>query len=685
MFKDTARFAAKKLIFSCVLLTVLLICLFSCKMFSGGDDYPNTDNPSTDVFYSPDERFVTVYFDGNAPPSQLGRALTLKNAKQTVNYFEVVFRYRESGSVYINSSVDWAAGNSVGISGVYRTNTGIDYSHATATPLVGEGSALLFAGKREGDNRTLLAVGKIIKVNDQPVSNLGGAIITTGTTSVTFELAAIKAGTSNTDIADSSFFTNAANPGGNPSRADTFLVPSYPVAAKDFPLYRFDTPAGPLDRIVRGVYEFGIDTVGPTQFSEYQDGIICAGAGSVYPAHPQYSQGDSAVTTGSLKIDTTTVVTMLNNTASGVRVENPQFEFNIDHTDTNAGRVFAFGFEIPVRNLTTSETKIWHLRPSSYENREYLDDGRGGTGGTVLVGIGEADDYTGFKLVVNSPPHKLIYNINVGWNFDINGLALAFLRRDDSFVGIVSPFSPLVSYQMVATPDNIPLTLNPVSSIPSGSTGVRTILVTYISGGLHYTAEFTILCANVPNVEVDSSGTIVGANIKSIGDFSHLSSLINGLTISGTHIWLLTRDLDISGILGTLGVGSDALLIIMAANDSIKLTRSSQSSFTVNTNANNLTIYFGRWPFSNYAIIDGYLYPTSSFKIDAGGTTVTTPATTYNTPLFTTSGPNRFVQVSPDMEIYNVENSSNVGLLVTTYDYAADGRDKDSPRPQHPQ
>jgi len=682
---------AKKLIFSCVLFTALSIIL-TCKMFSGGGDYDGSggytdDSGSSNVYYSPDGKSVTLYLNGNAPPSRGGRALSLPLAKSSVDYFEVVF-YSLDGGGRVDRAA-WVANQSASID-VYRTSGGIDYSGTSVSSVVGmgTGAALLFAGKRSDksllpaiDKKSLLAVGKICKVDDVDTGG-GPAMITTDTQSVTFELAAIKAGTINRDNGHgtppdprtpnnfSSFLTNAVDPGDiiEQDGTSTIVVPSYPIAVKDFPLYRFQTPSWPSSgTIVKGQYEFSIDTSNPSiQFSNYQGGIVVAAAGIVfYPIRPKYSQGSVDVITSLISFDQTTDVEMMNNKISGATFQNPvEFEFEIKNDPIGGGRVFAFTFEIPVHNLTATGTDTWYLMPASYENREYLDDGKGGTGGAVLVGVGEHEDYFGFQFKVLTPPNKKLFNNTVGWNFDITGIRLVFLRRDGSPVNDnVSPIPPNVRYDMIGYANN-PLT--PGTAITGNPTGTRTIRVTYDIGGTEYYDDFIILCANVPNVNPDLSNV----TLRKVDDETHLSALLGGGTLTGTTVWLITRNIDIS--LGpTVNRWMDgspgATLFIMAANDDVQLTRSEPSANPViNFGSGELTIYIGRWPFSNYAIIDGQMLPTSSFVFDPGSTGF----------FFGGTATNKTVIVSPDMAIWNVDRLSNA------YNPALDNRVPGQPYPQ---
>jgi len=395
MFKRTVLkniFSHVRLNFlAAVLLTFLITGFFySCRMFGGGDyndskGYTDDSDYGRDVAYSPDGKFVTIYFDGKAPPSRGSRSLTLPLAKMAVDYYEVVFLH-SNGTV---GRAAWGNGESAGVNGVYRTDSGVYYSSTSASPASGAGSALLFAGNRS--DKTLLALGKISSVSrldDYGVLTVySDKKITSGTVSVTFELAALKAGTNN-NSADSSFLTSAGDPGSiNVSDVNTIIVSSYTIDTESFPLYRF-----PYNYTIYGTYTFKIDH-STISFSDYQNGIILAEPPQNYVYAWTEELRYQSIATTSLTLDQTTEVRMLNNVygTNTDPVENiVEFEFEIKNDPTVRG--FAFSFEIPVHNLDSTGTDTWFIRPAYGYYNHQLDNGKNETG-AVLIGIGGVGDF----------------------------------------------------------------------------------------------------------------------------------------------------------------------------------------------------------------------------------------------------------------------------------------------------
>jgi len=176
----------KKLAFYSMLI---LVFLASCRPF-------NPEEPTEPAPADKEMTSVTVYLDGNGPPES--RAMNKSLAEMGCDYFEVVFLYNGTAV-----SGQWKIGERAMINGVYR-DTPIDYSSVSDSPAAGTGSAILLAGKSD---RTLMAIGKLP----------AGTVIDQNTKSVTFEVAAIKTGVSET-LSESSFLTAAVyDATGNPN------------------------------------------------------------------------------------------------------------------------------------------------------------------------------------------------------------------------------------------------------------------------------------------------------------------------------------------------------------------------------------------------------------------------------------------------------------------------------------
>jgi len=488
LIKEVNMYKTRKLFFTTfaavAFAAILISLLLTCVPFGPPDDYDDEDYVYTDVEYSPDGSLVTIYLDGSAPVRQ-NRALTKSLAILGHDLFEVAFAYKNnSGQVAVARSV-WETGHAAGISGVYREGAGVDYSLVRNVSSMGSdtGSAILFVGKKS--DRTLLAVGRLAQVDgvgdrygnptvNPPVAPTPIPNITKNTRTVTFEVAALKAGVNLTPTS-SSFWTDSevATPTNydNISPGNTKVL-NVLIGQKPFPLFRLPYTTG---RYMHGVYKFNVvtNTSGRNDFNRYYvDGIIqktpvaaITGGDTVvrYPTAtvatvdynriPRYPVGDNkwntvldssiieyagvdqnnpqphtSTTAGTrVRVSTSSIAAAgtpfnngQNNPDNPVNPNNDnneglRFEIGPVPTETNTnGLVFAFSFEVPVYPLTNLDSRgdgfSWYLRPGYDSYRDDLDDGIGGTGGAILIGTGDFDSTTNNSIYLYRPPSKTKYN-----------------------------------------------------------------------------------------------------------------------------------------------------------------------------------------------------------------------------------------------------------------------------------
>jgi len=446
--------------FAAAFAAILASLLLTCVPFGPPDDYE--EYTYTDVEYSPDGSSLTIYLDGSAPVRH-SRALTLSLAKAGHDFFEVAFHHPETNTV---ARAVWETGHAAGVSGVVRN---IDYASAFSSGAAlgsGQGAAILFVGKKS--DRTLLAVGKLAQVNGEV-----GTFIGPDAKTVTFEVAALKAGVSS-NSSSSSFKTDAISPAGqdvytsiSAANTDVFNVV---IGVRPFPLFRLDKAGS---QYVHGEYQFEVvsSTTGPFAGIEfetyYRRGIIqkapvpppappsadsivkyptatvvtTGGGGSVtYNRIPRYSVGDGQYQTVKFniitdyEIDGVTTVAAANIAAANTPFSNPvQFRIGPTSSIMNS-HVFAFSFQVPVYPLTNIDSRAgefsWYLRPGYDSYRDDLDDGIGGSGGAILIGTGDFEQAASASIYVKTLPDKTKYNGVTStaaagpWIFDTEGIEI---------------------------------------------------------------------------------------------------------------------------------------------------------------------------------------------------------------------------------------------------------------------
>jgi len=359
----------KKLIFYSILV---LVFLAACT-----PDSEETDN--TQPEYPPGQEItkITVYLDGYEPPAQ-SRAINKDFAKMGCDYFEVIFLYN-------NNTVmgQWRIGEKAGVNGVIR---GVNYRNVSSAPPSGEGSAILLAGKSD---KTLMAIGRL---------SSGSTSITTTTTSVTFDVAAVKVGV-NPDLTVSSFLTAGMGKPNYSTVADTNTETVYEDIESLYFL-AFKLPGNVSS--IQATYNFKLDA-SSVSFADYNNAsgnaIYVSSSGTAYKKRPSYSMEEGGNINGGNSVPIldirpeTTVVNMGNNqrTSSAEVPFVPKVEFTFDTRGAELGSIFALVFQIPVYVLRP-ECGVWYIRPGYGVLNYELDNGTGGMGGAVLIKIGDAEE-----------------------------------------------------------------------------------------------------------------------------------------------------------------------------------------------------------------------------------------------------------------------------------------------------
>jgi len=339
--------------------SVLLICFITCCAVQPPDSVIDSGLGFTDVVYSNGGRTLTIYLEGGAPETKESRALSSGMAQMSHDFYEVVFEYEGYAA-----RASWELGQAVGISGVYRTDAGVDYSTVNAGAPAGK--AVLFAGTKA--DKTLLGIGRLVAADGE-----SGALITTSTRSITFEVAALSAGV------DSGFTISHGN-------ADFVLLEDTDnTVSKEFPVFVL-----PLDQEITAVYTIDVNA----DISDYINAVKIREPGKVILNEETgfRHNGKRWLVEDEFLYDYASLsVSMINNDTDN-EVFNNEIEFTIDELD-DQGKVFSFSFEVPVYAINYSENSNngipksidWFIRPGFVPFCYDLDDGNKEYGGSVLL------------------------------------------------------------------------------------------------------------------------------------------------------------------------------------------------------------------------------------------------------------------------------------------------------------
>jgi hypothetical protein len=402
----------------------------------------------TDVEYSADGSSVTLYLDGGVPQTASSRALTKDLARAGHDYFEVIFYHvivPASGPVTTHiSRASWEIGEAAGVKNVYRTVTGVDYALTgvsgaiqpvpPATGTTEAAYAVLFVGRKS--DKTLLAVGKIAGVYAGTTSE--GTFVTTASTKVTFQVNALTAGLRlldnpmDTAHPSDTFLTNAKNPGGDVSSANTDLQDAW-VKVGDTP-YHFPAYQLPLDKSLNATYTINTVTGAAAYKTAFElpsdpdpDLNAAAAAAAAKTANDPFFHGvridDYSTILASftfIKIpprfpiggglykgisdpyaDDTVVshgLSITNDTAftGAIPFEITTPNYSTPGT-TKVGGVCALTFQYPVYAISKAqypgvdEAITWFIRPGFGPAMYNLDDGSNSTGGAILLAVGDAN------------------------------------------------------------------------------------------------------------------------------------------------------------------------------------------------------------------------------------------------------------------------------------------------------
>jgi hypothetical protein len=654
--REGMEFKRRKLVsrlLAAALAAIPAFFLLTC--FPGPPDYEDFVLPEfTDVEYSPDGSSVTIYLDGSAPVRN-SRALNLKWAQIGFDFFEVTFM---SGGTVVRSV--WETGHAAGVSGVAR---GVNY--ASAVP-GGAGSAILFVGKKS--DKTLLAVGRLTHVDGVE----GATTIEANSRTVTFSVAALKAGVNvNPEI---SSFRTAAN--GTPNHTTVSFtntdVFNIMIGRQLFPIFRLNK-GKVVGQIVYAEYTFDVEG---DLLDTYRNGILQSGSivlmnapagmpnASTFHLTPRYPIGDGTHESSTIPLalkDNTTGVTIRNPAPNGISAfQNPvEFQFDtIIHTDpdvTNNGKIFALAFQIPVYPLTNAGNPgTWYIRPG-YDSYLYdLDDGRGGSGGAVLIGTGDIEGSLSYNLHIARPPQKRVYtssgvpnanlfalygiqvNLRAGSD-NVNYIVDNLLsvppdtfenRRLDFYFGAPSNAATpgtLMNYVWDASYNPVPPSSNiqtlattlPGSAFVDAS-GIIKIWVEYYDTNTATTYRnffeiFWNTSSGVPDSDIilNQNRLVIGSQLDLIQFGDRLNAIPTGTTEYFAIVFYDSLDLP------TISPNGSFYIVLIAGKEGLTIGKAGNNVFSLNTNGSS--IYVGVWPFNDTLAVGGRAVTSYPFTVNTEG------------------------------------------------------------------
>jgi len=627
----------------------------------------------------------------------------------------------------------WELKTDARVSGLTR---GVNYLHTnTAAAIAGTngagGAAIIFVGKKT--DRTLLGVGRLTDTDDSSVSG-SPTTITANTKSVTFTVAALECGI-DSNAAKNSFFTNyKMAPAGTVNDANTerdsfqmIDINNIVGLNRQFPKFKLIQ-----NGITLAAYSFR--TVTPANFDDYKPGIIVADAAACEKKQPRYPLPGGGFQYYSVRLDERTKATVENNNTAGSAFVNPvQFKFDTNgedelpdtEDDTVNGSVFALAFQVPVYPLSSTAAVngvgpgTWYIR-ASYDSY-WLDldgngsGGPGGSGGAVLLGMGDPALYSGYKLVLVTAPTKYQYGPNTGpaadplkfptgYQFLIDGLVVQ-LQTDPGGTVIRTVAYDELTFSIGGWVLDPGWTTPSPGGGPAGLIrdelyGIQLIKVEYIDpySGDDHSVSFPIIVSGgdpVRNFAIDPLKTMY-INRPGDANTGSYTGAFNqdmfGSGTSGTYIIVLSHSVDFSTI--TLDAGRGPyLIIILAAAENIKLGRTNLTSGAFLDWERRNSIYFGTWPFGSFqarelnssnagtwAATPTYqtVSATYPYTVNAGGSQgdvtwvppalpsapdPTQPPTNAALPTGATSGSRFFVASGQAGRIYNVTTAGEIHVL----------------------
>ena len=397
-----------------------IVLIVACDPFvtGGKDDIDIANAPN--VYVSPDGGQITIAINGYKLPAEMARAAMAQNSSRALTHnrayslsqnYEVIFKSEVNAGKIARAT--WIQGDSPQIPNVDTDGTnGVNYAKAS--------QAILFAGR----GNTLFGVGLLTSViqegSSTPVTPTNpdnadtiSLKIDHKTVAVTFTVSALLSGASfDTDTSSLQMYD------GLPSSVTidptkTVINRAKPGDGTEWPIYLIPEDGDTY-------FEFTFDTTGEPYgtasspqtraIEKYLPGIkVRNQAGNdaslikprVATPSPAYAKGSGFVdipgdkawglSGGVLKqITANGSVTDVEFDDSGSADDTFEGKFVLKITAPDTTAIGSVNFELPVYALddTDGKAKIWYIKNGYSTDNLYLDDGLKGTGGAILLGIG---------------------------------------------------------------------------------------------------------------------------------------------------------------------------------------------------------------------------------------------------------------------------------------------------------
>jgi hypothetical protein len=622
------------------------------------------------------------------------------------DYFEAAFYSRKDGKIVRAS---WELMKNAYVTGLTRD---VDYQYLNIDAAVSPnaGAAILFVGKKT--DKTLLGIGKLTS------TDTGGTTIisridenTPGTRSVTFTVAAIECGVSQ-NAAASSFFTNYKNPaktsgfGENDTETSHIDIGGIPGGFEKYKMLFHSVTAG----------EYSFRTVG-ADIGDYLNGIILADSAEYMKKQPRYPKPGGGFQWDSLKLDDRTKITPYNNIYNSIVPDAPfqnplvmlfdtRGEDDLDDIDdTIEGSVFALIFQVPVYPLSQNESPgKWYLRASYDSYWLDLDDSHGGSGGAVLMGMGEpSEGGLNYKIVWNRKPYKYKYPSDVvtfggNTNYPISSFPaphsthtgrvfcthdiLIEMRRKDGDPGTL--IRPLLYSELTFKIGGIEI--EDGQPIPVHYYGMLPVIVEFENPANGFIVErlsYPIICSGAPPGR--DYANIPRSHILDYHSNSDnywrnsFPTLVQGG--GGTFIIVVSENVNLFRMLFNMGSNGQFLIMLVSRAPDVTVGRANDANtrtdgvfFNQIPNQNNASnaYYFGTWPFDDIDPIrvdigtnleggNGTLtaITTHPYAINAAGTYQQAPAADALSTAYFVHGANGrlynvTVEAGTGMDVYNL-------------------------------
>ena len=373
------------------ILSVFAAGLGAFLMFAGcfGPFTQPEDVALSSVYYDEVNGTLTMAINGNKLPPEMARvaasrAMSDSLAQMAQWNYEVVFQAPITGGNGKIVKETWIRGQAVSVYDVYTTSDGVDYGKA-APAAATDGAAILFVGRQEA----LLGVGTLVSQTNRKGPGKVDAILDNDTLTVTFAVSALTGGAGFTD-ASSTFKLYTADWASAKVTEDNVkgfgksideLYPAYQVANNEavFAGYTIGAHGGDIDDYLPGIK---IRSVANTRINA---------------AIPSNSVSGSTFPENRLDLASADIFNG-NSGAAGTAFVlgdnlNKDIRFKLVTKDEAAKKgYYAFNFQICVSPITDDGTTgTWYIRNGFGINEFLLDDGRGGDGGAILLGINNPD------------------------------------------------------------------------------------------------------------------------------------------------------------------------------------------------------------------------------------------------------------------------------------------------------